>query len=256
MGYWYKILAFFDMKKITAYIGAAALFFMLGCDNTNFDCVKKAGDNTTVALSLPPFHSININDGINVILKTGNSQEISLTAGKNLIPGIKLSVDEDGFLNIYNENSCNWVRTYRDINLHLTLDTLSHINHYGFGLLSSDGVVSFNKFSVNIKDGTGDVRLKIDNESLQIVNNSFANCFISGQTHNFSVGHYYNDGICQADELSAKRVSINHLGTNTIAVNPSESLTGSLQSSGDIVYRGDPQNIDVKVTGTGKLRKQ
>ena len=256
MGCRHKNLALFDMKRITAYIGAVALLLMLGCNNTNFDCVKKAGDNTTVELLLPPFHSININDGINVILKSGNVQEVKLTAGENLISGIKLSVDEDGFLNIYNENNCNWVRSYRDINLHLTLDTLARINHYGFGLLSSEGVVTFNNFTVNIKDGTGDVQLEIDNERLYIVNNSIANCYISGQTNDFIVGYYYNDGICQAEGLSAKTVSINHLGTNTIAVNPSESLIGSLQSSGDILYHGTPQNIGINVTGTGKLRKQ
>lgn len=242
------------MKKIIVYIGAIALLFVLGCDNTNFDCIKKAGDNTTVQLTLPQFHSINLNDGINVILKSGTAQEVRLTAGKNLIPGIKLNVDEEGFLNVYNENSCNWVRSYRDINLHLTLDTLALINHYGFGLLSSDGVVTFNNFTVNIMDGTGDVRLEVDNERLYIVNNSIANCYVSGQTNNFIVGYYYNDGICQAAELLAKKVSINHYGTNTIAVNPSELLIGSLQSSGDIIYHGNPEKIEVDVIGTGTLR--
>lgn len=244
------------MRKTTAYIVTVALLLMSGCDNTNFDCVKKAGDNTTVELSLPPFHSININDGINVVLKSGNVQEVRLTAGENLVAGIKLSVDEEGFLNIYNANNCNWIRSYRDINLHLTLDTLVRINHYGFGRLSSEGVVTFNNFTVNIQDGTGDVRLEVDNEKLYIVNNSIANCYISGQTNDFIVGYYYNDGICEAEELSAKRVSINHLGTNTIAVNPSEYLTGSLQSSGDIVYQGNPEKIEVNVTGTGTLRKK
>lgn len=244
------------MKKLTAYIVAGVLLLMSACDNTDFDCMKKAGDNTTVELSLPPFHSINIHDGINVILKSGNAQEVKLTAGKNLISGIKLSVDEAGFLNIYNENTCNWIRSYRDINLNLTLDTLARINHYGFGLLSSDGVVTFKNFTVNIKDGTGDVELKVNNEKLYIVNNSIANCYITGQTNDFIVGYYYNDGICEAGELSAKRVSINHLGTNTIAVNPSEYLTGSLQSSGDIVYQGNPEQIEVNVTGTGTLRKK
>src|SRR5699024_9877067 len=110
--------------------------------------------------------------------------------------------------------------------------------------LSSDGELTFKNFTVNIKDGTGNVELEVNNERLYIVNNSIANCYISGQTNDFIVGYYYNDGICEAEGLSAKRVSINHLGTNTIAVNPSESLTGSLQSSGDIVYHSDPQNID------------
>lgn len=241
------------MKKTIIHIGIVAVLFMLGCDNTSFDCVKKAGDLTTITLALPPFHSININDGINVIIKTGNAQEVKLTAGENLLSGIKANVDNAGFLNIYNENSCNWVRSYKDINMHITLDTLHRVNHYGFGVLSSDGVLTFKNFHINLKDGAGDIRLAIDNQSLILISNSISNCYISGHTNNFTVGFYYNDGICWAQDLLARKVNVEHLGTNTIEVNALETLTGSLQSNGDIVYHGNPENIDINVTGTGEL---
>lgn len=243
------------VRKTFLYLYILFLIPFLGCNETGFDCIKKAGNTATVTLTLPPFHSLNINDGINIIIKEGNFQEVKLTTGENLITGIKTVVDSLGFLNISSDNTCNWVRSYKAITLHITLNKLVRINHHGFGDLRSDGILHFDDFSVNVKDGTGDVHLEIDNKKLYIVSNTMSNFFISGNTESFIAGFYYNDGICNAKELLAKKVSITHLGTNTIEVTASESLTGSIKGTGNIIYHGDPE-VTVSITGDGKLIKQ
>lgn len=244
------------VKKVIPYTYIIFLLPLLSCDKTDFDCIKKAGSTTTITLPLPPFHSININDGINVIIKEGDMQEVKLTAGKNLMSAIKVAVDSSGFVNISNENTCNWMRSYKDINLHITLDTLARIYHYGYGDLTSEGILHFSDFSVNVKDGSGDVHLNIDNKKLHIVSNTIANFHLSGKTDSFIAGFYYNDGMCKAKDLQAKKVSIIHLGINTIEVTALESLTGSIQSTGDIVYHGNPEEVAVSIAGDGKLIKR
>lgn len=241
------------MQKVRLYIFLGLLSLLFGCEETSFDCLKKAGDTETVSIALPLFHSINAYDGVNIILKEGNEQEVKLTAGENLIDKIKLTVDSIGFLNVSNENTCNWVRDYKDLQLHITMDTLHRINQYGYGQIRSEGILHFTDFMVNAKDGTGDVSLAVENKKLYIVSNSIANFYLSGTTEHLIVGFYYNDGICYAQELKANKVNVTHLGTNSIKIDPLDLLTGNIQSRGDILCYGSPESIKVKITGDGKL---
>src|SRR5690606_30877560 len=135
-------------------------------------------------------------------------------------------------------NSCNWIRSYQDINLYITTDTLVHINQYGFGTIRSQEKWSFPSVTINAKDGVGDIYVEVENQRLYLVSNSIANFYISGNTENFIIGNYYSNGRFSTKDLIARNVSVNHLGSNTITVNATESLKGSIQSVGDIVYYG------------------
>lgn len=245
------------MKKFNLfYILVPFLMFSIGCENGGFDCVQKAGTEITRKIELPSFHSINAYDGINIIIKQGNTQEITLQAGENLMGEIIVGVDTAGFLNIQNENSCNWVRSYRDINLYITTDTLFLVNQYGYGTIRSEGILTFPSVTINAKDGVGDITLEVDNQRLYLVSNTIGNFYLSGRTEAFIIGNYYSNGRFLAKDLIAKKATINHLGSNTIEVNATESLSGSIQGLGDIVYYGDPEVLDVEITGEGKLIKR
>lgn len=245
------------MKNFNSFlVYVLLLFFCSGCENGGFDCVQKAGSEVTKGIETSSFHSINAYQGINVIIKQGNTQEITLQAGENLIQEITVEVDQEGFLNIKNENNCNWVRSYSDINLYITTDTLVRINQYGYGSIRSDGVFTFPSITINAKDGVGDVTLEVDNQKLYLVSNTIANFYLSGLTEEFIIGNYYSNGRFLAKDLVAKKAIINHLGSNTIEVNATESLSGSIQGVGDIIYYGDPEVLAMEVTGKGELIKR
>lgn len=232
------------------------ILFNLGCENGGFDCIQKAGDQITKTVDAPPFHSINAYDGVNIFIKEGPDQNINLQVGENLSREIIVEVDQEGSLNIRNENSCNWVRSYRDINVFITTNSLSRINQFGYGTIKSEGVLSFPSITVNAKDGVGDIHLEVQNEKLYLVSNTIANFYLSGFTEELVIGNYYSNGRFLGKELVAKKVGITHLGSNTIEVNATESLSGSIQSVGNVHYYGNPSIVDVSITGKGELIKR
>lgn len=233
-----------------------ALFFSTGCENGGFDCVQKAGHEITRTVEVPPFHSINAYDGVNIFITQGIQQEVTLQVGENLSDEIVVEVDPEGFLNVRNENSCNWMRSYRDINVFLTTSSLTRINQFGYGTIRSEGVLSFPSITINAKDGVGDVYLEVQNEKLYLVSNTIANFYLSGFTEELIIGNYYSNGRFLGKELVAKKVGITHLGSNTIEVNATESLSGTIQSVGDLHYHGDPSIVDISITGEGALIKR
>ena len=244
------------MTRFYAFLILSLFIMLTACDDTAFDCIQKAGEEKTINISLPDFHSINANDGVNIVLRQGNSQKVTLTAGENLIEEINLEVDDAGYLDISNSNSCNWVRSYRGITLDITTPNILLINQFGYGTIKSDGILRFPDFTINAKNGTGDITLKIESNNFYTVSNTVANFYVSGNTNALWVGFYYSDGIFYGKELTANKVSITHLGTNKIEVTALDELKGTLQSIGEIVYHGNPSTVDVLVSGQGALVKK
>lgn len=228
----------------------------LGCENASFDCVRNTGAQTIMTLDLPDFSAINAYDGINLFIKEGAQQEVLLEAGENLLENIEIAVDATGYLTVSNNNTCNWVRSYKDINLYITTDTLVHINQYGYGTIRSEGIWTFPTVTINAKDGVGDIHVAVESERLYLVSNSIANFYLSGRTEAFVIGNYYSDGRFSSRDLIARHVSVNQLGSNTIEVNATESIKGSIDGTGDVVYYGSPGTVEVKLNGKGQLIKK
>src|SRR5690606_34429123 len=233
------------MHKVLTGVFLCSLIIITACDNTSIDCLKKSGSEKTVPIEVAPFHSIKAYNGINILIKEGEHQALELTSSENLIPEIKIFVDEEGYLNVVNENSCNWVRNYKNINLTVTTDTLKKIFQLGFGDIRSIDALSFPKIIVESKDAPGDVYLEVDNQQLEIVSNKISNFYLSGKTDKLNVGFYYNDGILFGKDLQAKTVQVYHQGMNTIEVHAVESVTGSIVSGGNVICHGNPQTVDV-----------
>lgn len=246
------------MKKAFNFFFMIVVFspMFLGCENTSFDCIKNTGPQITATFDLPEFHSIDAYDGVNIFIKEGSKQELSLEVGENLLDDIEIAVDSEGHLTVKNNNTCNWVRSYQDINLFITTDSLALINQFGYGIIRSAGKWNFPSVTINAKNGVGDIYLEVENQRLYLVTNTIANFYLSGKTENLIIGNYYSDGIFSAANLAANNVSVTHLGSNTIEVNAVESLKGSIQSVGDILYHGEPGVVEVAITGTGNLIKR
>ena len=226
------------------------------CENTSFDCIKNTGSQISANLEVPEFHGILAYDGINIFIKEGDHQKVSLEIGENLLEDVEVTVDADGNLVVKNNNTCNWVRSYQDINLRITVDSLVSIKQFGFGTIRSTGKLTFPSLTIEAKEGVGDIHLEVENQDVYLVSNSIANFYLTGSTESLKIGNYYNNGRFLCKELTAQKASINHLGSNSIEINVTESLNGARDGVGDLVYYGNPETVEVAIRGKGTLLKK
>src|SRR5665213_264569 len=75
------------------------------------DCIKGTGNVIQEERQLPTFHSVYVEDNVNVIFQEDTMQKIIVQAGKNLIKLVKTEMIGDE-LYIHNENRCNFMRRY------------------------------------------------------------------------------------------------------------------------------------------------
>ena len=233
------------------------LFF--GCSKPS-DCVKSSGTLTTKTFENLSFDRILVFIGINVVVVQGNVCKVSVSTGQNLIDDIDVSV-QNGRLILKDKTTCNWIRDYGETTVTVTAPALTEIYSKTEGNISSIGTLTFPALKILALDnfdglggsGTGDIHLDINNQSLEIVNNSFANIEISGQTNYCNISVYEGNGKIKTQNLVSQHVQIYHRGSNGIWVHPVLSIKGNLLNVGNVFCNPKPSIVDVNSLFKGQL---
>ncbi|MDN5212093.1 head GIN domain-containing protein [Fulvivirgaceae bacterium BMA12] len=232
------------------------LLVLHGCDSPDaFDCAKKAGDVVEEEIIIEEFNRIFIYDNIELHIASGAPQKVMISGGKNLIPSVNFDLVEKD-LTITNGNSCNWTRSYDPITVTITTNQLIEIESGGYGLVKSMNTLNFDELTLESKDGSGDFEVSVAVNNLIIKNNSITNMRVSGNCDDLFVGHWFNDGRFNGSDLKVKTVFVNQNGVNDIFIYAVEKITGRLTSRGNVFYFGNPDVVDVAVSGTGQLIKK
>lgn len=231
-------------------------FFVASCNSENaFDCVKSEGKTESREIFVEDFNSIKVNDGIEVILEQGAEKKVVLRTGKNLMPKIKFEIS-DNELVISNKNTCNWIRSYGNLKVYITVDDLKKINQNGYGKISSSGKLIFPEFEIFNDGGNGDVDLELETQSLRLFCRSYSNITLKGTATSASVEYVYNHGKFLGQEFKVDHMSINHNGLNTLSIFPVKTLDFIINHSGDIECYNEPEEIKSTYNASGELIKK
>lgn len=224
----------------------------VSCRKENrWDCAKRTGKIFTDVRVLPPFTKIIVEDNVNVFITQGNSQDVKVEAGNNLITLIETEVENNTLL-IQNNNKCNWARSYKNgtINVHITMPTLKHIAHFGSGLIKSNDTISGDTLTILTKE-SGDVELTINTYMLNTQVHSTSDVTIRGTTSlhgNFHIGA----GFLYCKELRSDCAWSTSKASGDEYFNVKNCMGVTIDWVGNIYYSGNP-TVEVKGTGEGKL---
>src|SRR5437763_903143 len=101
------------------FYSSACVFFIAICIAVNWkcnkdnpcDCIHGTGNVVQQERQLSTFHSVYVEDNVNLIFQEDTVQKIIVEAGKNLIDLVKTEMRGDE-LYLHNDNKCNFSRRY------------------------------------------------------------------------------------------------------------------------------------------------
>lgn len=238
------------MKKISLFV--VAFLLLVACEKPS-DCVESSGAIVTKEVPVQPFKKIKVYRGIEVVITQGAVYKVEIVAGENFIGNVEVNQNGDQLI-FKDEASCNWVRAYGMTKILVTTPTLEEVYSKTDRNISSNGVLTFPSLTFTAFDkdadgeagaGTGDFILNVDNESLTINNNNVSRFYLSGQTNNGSFNFYFGDGRIEAEQLTIQNLYVYHRGSNDMIVRPIQSLTGTLNSTGNVILKNVPTLVEV-----------
>ena len=254
MGNW---LSDKKMKIKTNILFALAILLHLSCKKENLcDCLKGTGEIVTEERVLTDFNKIYIEDDINLVLQEDTQNFLNVEAGENLIKLIKTEI-KDSCLYLRNDNKCNWMRSFKNkVNVSLHYKKLEYITYFkASGNVSNNGTLHSSFLQVDDYNGSGKITLNVDVQTSHYsLHTGPADIFISGNT---DIAYLYSagNGVADLRNMTAGGMYMNNKSTNSCYVNATNTLEVEIGYIGDVYYTGDPPNVKLVTTGSGKLIK-
>lgn len=246
------------MKKLISIIFALVVF---SCNNEDVpDCFQNSGDIIEEEFLVSNFTKITVFSRVELIVKQDTIQQVIVETGEYLLNDIDIKVENNRLL-ISNNNICNLTRDYGITKVYVTVPNLTEIRN-GSGLtVSSAGVLRFDNLSLISEDFNaegpvntdGDFNLQVDCLELNCVVNNLSSIFIRGAVDDLFIGYYSGDARFEGRHLIAQNIDIFQRSSNDMIINPQQSLTGEIRSTGDVILVTTPPVIAVEEFYTGQL---
>jgi hypothetical protein len=185
------------------------------------------GPRTTQTREVADFTRIDNDGSVDVRLRVGESQRVSVSAGEKVIDDVGTEVSDDG-------------------TLHLTFD------HNGFG--GDDVVVELSvpKLTGIDASGSGDIAaVGINTDAFEVRSHGSSDIALAGTAGQLAVD-LSGSGDADLADLAAREARVSVQGSGDVDVRADERLDVSVAGSGDVRYHGNPaltQNVD----GSGDL---
>jgi hypothetical protein len=231
--------------------------FLFGCDSENAsDCFQPAGDPITKEFFVGNFQSIDVSQGIDLIIKQGDVTKVEVQTGSNLIDEISVWV-ENGELFLRNSNGCNWVRDYNDTKIYVTTPQLVKVYSSSQFSVISDGVLSFPNLTLQSamfsKTASGTFDIEVAAEVLTVQDNASSFFRLRGTTGDLTVAFYDGNARFDGSDLTAQTAHVFQRSSNDMIIKAMESIDGTIYSTGNVVLKNTPNTILVTQLYTGHL---
>lgn len=232
---------------------------LAGCNTPGSgDCFQATGTIVKEQMTVPAFDKILVNPDVELILKEGSSQEVTIETGKNLLPDVVLSVNE-GRLEISDNNTCNLIRDYGITKVYVTSPNITEIRNSSEYPVRSDGVLSYPTLLLiaeNYLNGylnSGDFYMDLNVTNLSIIANGSSIFYLSGTADSMDINFAGANPRFEGQNLEINRVNLFARSTNDILVHPVDEIRGKILSVGDVILFNTPTVIEVEELYTGKL---
>ncbi|MGB5555777.1 MAG: head GIN domain-containing protein, partial [Flavobacteriaceae bacterium] len=240
------------MKKV-ATLGLV-LLFTLSCSAQWGKKVKGNGNVITTERSVGDYDGIGVAGWFDVELVDGKEGQLTLKGEENLLEHIKTEV-KNGKLSIQVEKGYNLEpSSWKDgVLVTVPVEQINSVALSGSGDIVGKTTLKANDFKTSMS-GSGDITLDLDVDSMSASMSGSGDITLSGNTTDFDAT-ISGSGDIKAYDLSAENVDATVSGSADIKVTANKILRARVSGSGDISYRGNPDKIDTKSSGSGDISR-
>jgi len=216
--------------------------------------VKGNGNVTTIERSVGEYDAIGLSGSFDLDLVSGKEGEITLEGESNLLEHIKTEV-KNGKLSIkvekgYNLKPSSW---NDGIRITVPVESVNAVALSGSGDIVGKTTIKTDNFKTAMS-GSGDITLDVEANSIDAAMSGSGDITLNGSARNFEAT-VSGSGDIKAYGLEADNVDATVSGSADIKVTANKMLKARVSGSGDISYRGNPDKVDTKSSGSGDISK-
>lgn len=212
--------------------------------------VSGNGKVITEERQLEKFSKIKVGEGIKLILIQGNETKALVETDENIMEILSTEVSGDVLRIRYKEK----VRRIKRSKVTLTYTDLESLAVSSGAHASTEGVMKVDQLQLKTSSG-GYANLVIDAHEIIGSTSSGAHIDLQGKTNSFNASASSGSHL-EADELMAQTVNASASSGGKVAVYAAKSISAHASSGGNVSYKGSPEDVNVKTSSGGNIKKR
>lgn len=239
------------MKNLRSLTIAFIILGITSCTHAQFwKSVTGHGNVVTKERKTDSFTGLKVSSGIDVYLKQGNNETVSVEADENLHEYILTEV-RGGVLNVYSEYS---IREAERKRVYVTMKEVNSIKTTSAGDVFGETPINSDRLELSASSA-GDIKLEVHAKNTNIDISSSGDITISGETDMLRAD-LSSAGDLNAFDLKAREADVSASSAGDADISVSERITARASSAGDINYKGDPKYVDAHSSSAGGIHKR
>jgi hypothetical protein len=196
------------------------------------------------------FTGVKVSSGIDVYLKQGSIETISVEADENLHEYIITEV-RAGVLNVYTDANIRFAERKR---VNVTMKEVNSVRVTSAGDVIGETPIKTDRLELSASSA-GDIKLKVNAKDLKMDISSSGDITLTGEAETLDC-NLSSAGDLNAFDLKVREANISASSAGDADINVSEKITARASSAGDINYMGNPKYIDAHSSSAGSIKKR
>jgi len=239
------------MKSLRFLTIAITILSISGCTNAQF---RKTvyGNNKVVTKERKAeyFAGVNVSCGIDVYLKQGDNEAISVEADENLHEYILTEV-RDGVLNVYTEVN---IRKAERKRVYITMKDVNSVRTTSAGDVFGESPVKSDRLKLSATSA-GNIKMEVYAKEIEANISSSGDITLTGEG-DILKADLSSAGNLNAYDLKVREADVSASSAGDADINVSEKITARASSAGGINYTGNPKYIDAHSSSAGGVHKR
>lgn len=206
-------------------------------------------------LDLPEFESIHLGVAGEVFVKQGNSTEVIIEASEKRKENLDIHVRGDKLYISNKKNNWSWKNwsTNDDLSVYVTIKKVEAIKVSSSGRVIGQGLIKASDLELSVS-GSGRISMETEADELDSSVSGSGRIELEGKS-GYNEVSISGSGRFLAEDLRAEEYYVSISGSGNCKINASKRIDARVSGSGRIYYKGNPDKINSKVSGSGSVKR-
>jgi len=195
------------------------------------------------------FTGVKVGDAFKVLISQSDANTVKVDAPDNVQAQIKTEV-KDGILAVIAEGN---VKTEKPVAISIGVKSLTSLDITGSGDVKSENQLNADKLSIK-SNGAGDVHLEVKATEIKVMVSGAGDVVLKGTAKALDAD-VSGAGDLKASNLEVDKAKVKASGAGDAKINVKQSIDADVSGAGSIIYKGNPTERNVNITGAGSVRE-
>lgn len=239
------------MKSLRSLTITIIILGLTSCIQGQFwKTVEGHGHVVTKERKTDSFTGLKVSSGIDVYLKQGNNETVTVEADENLHEYILTEV-RGGVLNVYSEYN---IRSADKKRVYVTMKEINSVKTTSAGDVYGESPINSDELELSASSA-GNIKLEVNAKKVDLDISSSGDITLTGETDKLRAD-LSSAGDLNAYDLKSRVADISVSSAGNADVNVLERITARASSAGDVNYKGDPKYVDAHSSSAGGIHRR